>query len=540
MACWALFVSCCGLHSLAQTFDERFTDWPVELKIEGRVVVASSVSDVSIMEPLLGRTRESQKLLLLAPSDQQVVLQGQYERLFSEVAVVDTLRGYFDHQDAEAIAWHVSPYYKVAYQYLDRHREIFNKLIAEGGTLILVGPNAEWCSEFFVTDEGLPPAVKKGANLLPNCVLRLTAEDDDFESEKSRVMSVLAVHPRSVGILLEPDTALALIGRKMLVAGSGAATFALAANARTPQRVERLVARKSENRRRTTEWLLDLTEWRRDATDRTLEQFPPAVPDKPCVENGSLFIVGGGGLPKNLMNEFVQAAGGPENARLVYVPCSEAEEIRTPPSMLVTWEKLGVKQATFLHTKDRLKANNDEEFYEVLRTATGIWFGGGRQWNFADSYYGTTTHRLMKDVLSRGGAIGGSSAGASIQARYLARATPIENYRIMAPGYERGGLGFLSGVAIDQHFTQRGRQPDMTRLVDRYPQLLGIGIDEKTAIIVEKSLARVVGQGRVHFYDRNQPVYPDRPDFIALEAGQVYDLDQRKVVMPGQAQEESR
>ena len=215
---------------------------------------------------------------------------------------------------------------------------------------------------------------------------------------------------------------------------------------------------------------------------------------------------------------------------MVYVPCSEQDELPERHRTVEAWKRMGVQHATFIHTKDRNKANSDDEFLVPLKDATGIWFGGGRQWNFADSYYGTRAHKLMKDVLKRGGVIGGSSAGASIQARYLARATPIENFRIMAPGYERGGLGFISGVAIDQHFSQRGRQKDMTQLVNRYPQLLGIGIDEATALIVQKSEAKIVGRGKVHFYDRNQPVYPGKPDYVALPAGTAYDLKARSIV----------
>ena len=135
----------------------------------------------------------------------------------------------------------------------------------------------------------------------------------------------------------------------------------------------------------------------------------------------------------------------------------------------------------------------------------------------------------MLDVLDRGGVVGGSSAGASIQGEYLARANPVANFDIMAPGYERG-LGFISGVAIDQHFSQRRRQKDMTRLVDTYPQLLGIGLDESTAIVVQKSEAKVVGRGRVFFYDRNQPVVSGEDDFIALSAGQKFDLAKRKLI----------
>jgi cyanophycinase len=162
---------------------------------------------------------------------------------------------------------------------------------------------------------------------------------------------------------------------------------------------------------------------------------------------------------------------------------------------------------------------------EPLKNATGIWFGGGRQWNLADSYYGTQAHRLMKQVLERGGVIAGSSAGASIQANYLARATPIENYRIMAPGYERGGLGFISGVAIDQHFTQRRRQKDLRSLVETYPQILGIGIDESTAIIVQHSRAEIVGPGTVTF-QWAEDGRSELKEFVG-SAGKRFDLAQR-------------
>ena len=111
----------------------------------------------------------------------------------------------------------------------------------------------------------------------------------------------------------------------------------------------------------------------------------------------------------------------------------------------------------------------------------------------------------------------------------MPRGDPLGNLNIIAEGYERG-LGFLSGVAIDQHFTQRKRLPDMTLLMKTYPQLLGIGVDEGTAIVVERSLASVVGAGRVHFYDYLHPLPAGDPDHLALTAGQRYDLRARKVL----------
>jgi cyanophycinase len=330
-----------------------------------------------------------------------------------------------------------------------------------------------------------------------------------------------------VGVGIETGACIVLSGRKIRVLGEGSAVFALAANEEKPVRIQVLKQAKS---RQTNpyEVIVDLTAWRRDALDRMSELFPQSRPQTPLVKNGNLIIVGGGGMPAGLMEEMVELAGGP-NAKMVYVPCSESDEVSDSQRIVEIWKTMGVKSATFIHTKDRQKANSDEVFLEPLRDATGIWFGGGRQWNLADSYFGTQAHQLMKEVLSRGGVIGGSSAGASIQARYMCRANPVANFDIMAPGYERG-LGFISGVAIDQHFSQRNRQRDMTSLVNRYPQLLGIGIDEATAIVVTQSNARVVGRGKVHFYDRRNPVIPGEDDFLALEEGSVFDLASRSVI----------
>ena len=325
-----------------------------------------------------------------------------------------------------------------------------------------------------------------------------------------------------------------LAGRKIITVGDGSVEFRLMSNSEKPTRV--LAVEQFNRRPNPYTDLIDLTAWRRDAIDRTLPQFPPAEIVQPNVENGTLLIVGGGGMPKGLFDEFIELAGG-KNAKLIYVPCSEAETV--PRSRLVSSWRRKVASVHMLHTKDRTKADTDEEFLKHLSEATGIWFGGGRQWNFVDSYYGTKAHQLMLDVLDRGGVVGGSSAGASIQGEYLARANPVANFDIMAPGYERG-LGFISGVAIDQHFSQRRRHKDMSQLVDTYPQLLGIGLDEATAIVVQKSEAKVVGRGRVFFYDRNQPVVSGEDDFIALSAGQKFDLAKRELIEEASDDDEAR
>jgi cyanophycinase len=514
----------------AQVFDERFDSWPVDLKLKGTILVCETANVSPEILKTLGDTQK-QSLVLFTNEAVTNEIASIYEPIFNGVKSCELTPDfqYDASHGADVIAWHdVRSADEIPLQQLKQLESWFRAHIENGKTLLIFGPQARILSKVFIASIiNQDPVIATGMNLIPDCSLETGFAIS--APNKQQMLSVLASHPRCVGIGLEKNTAILFRGRKVRVLGDGQATFMLTANEHQPVRVQ-TISNDASSRRQPEKSLVDLTEWRRDAIDRTLEPFPPEKPETPIVDKGTLIIVGGGGMPKGLMGQFVEAAGGVENAKLVYVPCEEEDVVSPEQGMVASWKSMGVTNASFLHTKDRVRANSDEAFLAPLKDATGIWFGGGRQWNLADSYYGTLAHQMMKDVVRKGGVIGGSSAGASIQARYLARATPIENFKIMAPGYERGGLGFISGVAIDQHFTQRGRQPDMTQLVNRYPQLLGIGLDEATAITVKGSIAQVSGRGKVHFYDRTQPIYPDRPDFVALEDGQSYDLAKRQVI----------
>ena len=106
------------------------------------------------------------------------------------------------------------------------------------------------------------------------------------------------------------------------------------------------------------------------------------------------------------------------------------------------------------------------------------------------------------------------------------------NTQMMAEGYEQG-LGFLRGVAIDQHFSQRNRFKDMVALKQKYPQLLGIGIDEGTCLVVKQSKADIIGPGQVAFFDR--PIGSEEIEaFTSVKVGQVYELKMRCVIADGE------
>lgn len=528
---YTLILSCVVCSSAdGQIFDERFDDWPLKTSVNGKVAVGRSLDDPELLRSLLPRNIDGIRIAIHGLSNSATSTEDTFELLKN--CDVRT----YTADDGNIVGWTKSQLHDVdVFCWFSDGRansrlptELKAKLtefVQTGKSLIVTGPNCINVGAMYQDVNKSQSVWRSGMGLIPDAVIRWKDPSNGSRS----LAGYLRTKPGKFGVTLKDDTVLVLSGRRFRVVGPGSAEFILPKCDWLPERQQLLAAQK-ERQQNPNEYLVDLTEWRREAIERTLPRFPFEKPAVPHVENGTLVIVGGGGMPEGLMQQFVDFAGGAEKARLIYVPCTEQAQVSPRQGIVEVWKKMGVKHATFIHTKDREKANTDEQFMAPLKDATGIWFGGGRQWNFADSYYGTKTHELMKAVLRRGGLIGGSSAGASVQARYLARATPIQNFRIMAPGYERGGLGFISGVAIDQHFTQRGRQKDMTQLVNRYPQMLGIGIDEGTALIVKKSEAEVVGQGDVYFYDRHQHQKEAEPDYFSLGAGGAYDLAMRKVV----------
>ena len=241
---------------------------------------------------------------------------------------------------------------------------------------------------------------------------------------------------------------------------------------------------------------------------------------------GSLIIVGGGGMPKVIFDRFFEAAGG-RDAKLVVVPTAgSGAEYDESTSSVKMFKKAGATNVHLLHTRDT-KVADSEEFVAVLRDARAVWFGGGRQWRLADAYLGTKTEAAFHDVLKRGGVIGGSSAGATIQASYLVRGAPEGNQIMMSPGHEKG-FGFIRRSAIDQHLLARERENDMLPVIRKHPHLLGIGIDESTALYVRGNSAEVIGKSKVLFYDIALEKTVGKKFYTTLGPGDRYDLKSRR------------
>ncbi|MFM8580257.1 MAG: cyanophycinase [Planctomycetaceae bacterium] len=348
-----------------------------------------------------------------------------------------------------------------------------------------------------------------GLGLLPGCLI-----DQHFlaRDRSERLWRALETLPGKVGLGIDEGTALMVRGRELKCLGQSTVTICVLGAGAEPRCTRVLEPGQSS----------DLLMFLREARAQTATPFPPAQVAPPVLSSGSLVIVGGGGMPQAVVERFLELAGGKE-APIVVLPTANPDP---DPNEARFLQRAGATDVTPVVARGPDEWRNPSVI-ESLKRARGVWFGGGRQWRFVDAYEGTGAEELFHEVLRRGGVIGGSSAGATIQGEFLVRGSPLGNTEMMALGYRRG-FAFLPGSAIDQHFSQRKRFADLAAVIGKHPQLLGLGIDEATAVVVQGQTAEVLGKHRVHFYTGEDVANPR----IVWTGGR-FDLKDRKVLDPG-------
>lgn len=390
-------------------------------------------------------------------------------------------------------------------------RELSN-LLARGGTIGGTSAGAAIMSRVMIAGGNPYPRMATGLDLLPGAIV-----DQHFlaRNRSPRLWRALQQNPACFGVGIDEGTALIVTRRTMTVAGDSFVTLCFNPSGLRAPRTETLRAGQQ----------IDLVACRRAAIARAGDPFPPATSIDPTLNSGTLMIIGGGGLPPQTLETFIERAGGVD-APLVVVPGALEGNPPDDATFVEMLKQAGAKDVRWFHLAERDHCF-DPERLKPLDDARGIWFSGGRQWRLVDLYLDTPVVERFHAVLARGGVIAGSSAGATIQGDYLVRGNPLGNLEMMYEGYERG-FGFLRGAAIDQHFTQRDRFADMTTLKAEFPRLLGLGIDEATTALVQGSVLEVIGAGHVAVYDRTTPPENGEPEYCSLKAGDRYDLSTRQ------------
>ena len=216
------------------------------------------------------------------------------------------------------------------------------------------------------------------------------------------------------------------------------------------------------------------------------EQDPPM---DARVSGGAVMIVGGGAVTPEIRKRFVELAGGP-SSRIVIIPGYDPQP-DGEKSILSPWRASGMASVTLLNARDRSMANNPA-FYAPLKQATGVWFGGGFQSYLAERYVDTAIQNCLHELLKRNGVVGGCSAGAAILSGVMIRegdTTPVE----------ARGLDLVASAIIDQHLLARNRLWRLEQMVEAHPDLVGLGVDEATGLVIQPRTRRlyVLGESYV-------------------------------------------
>jgi cyanophycinase len=257
---------------------------------------------------------------------------------------------------------------------------------------------------------------------------------------------------------------------------------------------------------------------------------------------GALIIIGGHeerepSSERTILKEVAARVGG---GKLVLATVASHHPEGYFEEYQEAFRDLEVGELVELYVEDRSEAS-DRDKLRVLDDAAGVFFSGGDQLRITSQIGDSAIEEKVRRLFDRGGVIAGTSAGASVMSEtMLVKGTSQETHRIgdlhMAPG-----LGLIRDVIIDQHFAERGRFGRLIGAVAHNPRVLGIGVDENTAALVEGGMLTVLGTGAVYIVDGSSVSYSNlaeaRSDVTlsmhnmtvhVLAEGDRFDLDGRE------------
>lgn len=230
------------------------------------------------------------------------------------------------------------------------------------------------------------------------------------------------------------------------------------------------------------------------------ENKPLTIQEK---AEGKLFIIGGGGRPDAMVDSLIRISGIGEKGYMIVLPMSSSIPDTSAYYSSLQFREMGVSD---IHTFNIQEAESvSEPRLDSIRRATLIYITGGDQRQFMEIVRDTKVHQAIKDAFLDGATVAGTSAGAAMMSRKM-----ITGDELKHPEYTgdfrtieadnmiiKPGLGLLENVIIDQHFIQRMRMNRLLTVVLENPGYTGVGIDESTAILVHKNMARVIGESQV-------------------------------------------
>lgn len=273
-----------------------------------------------------------------------------------------------------------------------------------------------------------------------------------------------------------------------------------------------------------------------------------------CKVQGRLLAIGGGEDKEDdcrILSEFVRLSGG-DAAKIVVMTTATDSPEEAAEKYEAVFKRLGAKDVRHVSVCQRADAMNAESVAAV-EAASGLFFTGGDQLHITSLMGGTDLHRTVFDCCKKGLLVAGTSAGAAMMGNsMIVSGKSDENPKFggveMAPGTD-----LIVGCIIDTHFSQRGRHGRLLTAIAHYPQDLGFGVDEDTAMLIENGKFTVIGAGAVTVIDGGGTSFTDVPyvkrgqsitladvKIHVLSDGYQFDLKTRQLIVPTQKQRRAK
>jgi cyanophycinase len=246
------------------------------------------------------------------------------------------------------------------------------------------------------------------------------------------------------------------------------------------------------------------------------------------VSQGPVMPIGGAEETEpggEILERFVALAGG-KKAHIAIIPTASDDPQRSGEGYATLFREMGVREADWLRVERREDANA-ESALDLLRKATGIFITGGDQARLVQFLVGTLVMECIRMRNADGVIVAGTSAGASIlSALMMAGGTGVAgdtNGSAARKGMVDtvAGFGLLQDIIIDQHFSQRGRMGRLLSVFAGTPGLVGLGLDEDTAVLIDREgMLEVLGSNMVTIVDGRNTI----SDYFDRDTGEVLTI----------------
>ncbi|MFL5527762.1 MAG: cyanophycinase [Gemmatimonadaceae bacterium] len=259
---------------------------------------------------------------------------------------------------------------------------------------------------------------------------------------------------------------------------------------------------------------------------------------------GTLILIGGACTPSGpAIGGFIEMTGARDGSPIAGITTASSQPSVAREMWLADLRQAGASNLSIPLVATRDDAS-DPRIVNQFRSARGIFLGGGDQVKLVSALGGTPLEEAIRDAYMDGAIVCGTSAGAAALTKTTLAGNEVDEEGKLVEQYIGPGLGLLGyHTIVDTHFTQRRRLYRLFVAVAQFPELMGLGIDEDTALVVSREIATVVGNGGVTFVDGSSVRYNNASEVTKgpeltisalrvgiIGTGQQFNLKKREVV----------